>query len=180
MKSPLGYWLVLFAGCVAWAGPAPGQTGKPRLPMQVQRELASMVKDCRAAGGKVGKSPGLLTIAELTGDAVADYIIDQSAFNCEGNASLFSGSGGSELIIFAGTAKDQAAKVFQQGVFEVKVDKSVSPAIVKVAVAGVLCGQRVTKNISHADEKPCWRPLEWSAARKKMGFAPVSKIEPMK
>ena len=169
---------MLVAACAVLAAPAAGQARSPKLPPQVQRELMSMVKDCRDAGGKPGKSPGALVVADLTGDGVADFVIDQSKFNCEGNASLFSGTAGSGVMIYTGTAKGPAIKVFDGMVYEVKVDRSASPAIVKLAVAGKACGQRGAK--SHAEEEACWRPLAWNAPKKKMEFAPLSRIEPFK
>ena len=161
-----------------FAGSAAAQPNAAKLPTQVQRELMSIVKDCRDAGGKPGTSPGLLVVTDLTGDGIADFVIHQGALNCQGSASLFSGAGGSQLIIYAGARQGQAIKVFEHGVMEVKVDKGAS-ATVKVAVGGDLCGQRVTKNTDMSMRKTCWRPLVWSATKKRMEFAPVSRIEPM-
>jgi len=165
---------------LALSDPAAGQAGTAKLPPQVQRELMSMVKACRDAGGKPGKSPSLLVIVDLTGDRVADFVIDQSAFNCEGAASLFSGTGGSELIIYAGAGHGKAVKVFEHGVMEVKVDKTASPASVKVAVGGVFCGQRSSQSLARSDLQACWRSLEWSASKNRVEFAPLSRVEPYK
>jgi hypothetical protein len=158
------------------AGQVVGQSAA-KAPPQVQRELASMMKDCRDAGGKPGKSPGAYVVADVTGDRIADYIIDQGQLNCEG-ALPYVGSGGSQVIIYAGTSSGQAVKVFEHGVMEIKVDKGKTPATVKVVVGGPLCGQRVTKNTPRSAMKNCWRPLVWSSARKRMELG--SPIEPVK
>lgn len=70
------------------------QAPQKKLPAVVQQDLLEMTRMCRDAGGKPAKSPGLLQIADLTGDGLPDYVVDQGVFNCEGAASLFSGSGG--------------------------------------------------------------------------------------
>jgi hypothetical protein len=157
------------------AGSVAGQAGAPKLPPQVQHELMSLVKTCRDAGGKPGKSPALLVIADVTGDRVADFIIDQGSFNCDGAADLFSGVAGSQVVIYAGTGKGQVAKVFDQGVVEVKVDKGASPAAIKVMVAGALCGQRTAGKAAMSKAKTCWRPLLWNASKKRMELGPLSR-----
>lgn len=168
---------LVLATAIAAAGPAASQNAT-KAPPQVQRELASMVKECRTAGGKPGKSPGAFMVADVTGDRIPDYIIDQNAFNCEGAELYGASGGGAQAIVYAGTSNGQAVKIFEHGTTEVKVDKSASPARVKVVVGGPLCGQRVTKNTARSDMKMCWRPLVWSAAKKRMELG--SAIEPIK
>ena len=148
-----------------------------KLPSAVQKELAEMVKMCRDVGGKPMKSPELLIIADLTGDGLPDFVINQGAFNCDGAASLYSGSGGSQMSAYVGTPDGQAFQAFSAGSFGVEVDKAVKPAKLKVGVGGQLCGQRITANMSRSEYKSCWRPVDWNDKKRKMDFAPVSQVK---
>ncbi len=150
-----------------------------KLPQVVQKELGELMKACKEAGGKPAKSPGLLAVADLTGDGLPDFIIDQGAFNCDGAASLFSGSGGSQMAVYVGTPDGQAKAGFDSGSFGTKVDKAVKPAKLSVMVGGPLCGQKVTAKTARSDIKSCWRPVVWDAKAGKLQFAPVSQIQPV-
>ena len=162
--------LLLLLGQVAAQAPK-------KLPVAVQKEIAEMVTMCRDVGGKPMKSPDLLIVADLTGDGQPDYVIDQGVFNCEGAASLYSGSGGSQMSAYIGTPDGQAFQAFSSGSFGVKVDKEAKPAKLHVVVGGPLCGQKVTPKTSRSDYKSCWRPVDWNAKSQKMDFAPVSQVK---
>jgi hypothetical protein len=166
----------LVAGTSATALHAQGQ---PKLPAAVQKAIGAMTSMCKESGGRPGKSPDLLTIAELTGDERPDYVIDQSAFVCDGAPSLFGGSGGSQVAVFVGTADGQAAPAFAGGAFGVQVDRAVKPARVSLIVGGPMCGQKITANTPRSDYKSCWRPLVWNAGARKMDFAPLSQARPV-
>lgn len=167
---------VLPLAFVLLVGEAQAQAQK-KLPVVVQKELAEMVKMCRDVGGKPMKSPGLLIIADLTGDGLPDFVINQGAFNCDGAASLYSGSGGSQMSVYVGTPDGQAFQAFSSGSFGVEVDKAVKPAKLKVVVGGQLCGQRITGNMPRSEYKSCWRPVDWNDKKRKLDFAPVSQVK---
>lgn len=165
---PLAFML-LFAGAHAQV--------QKKLPTVVQKELAEMLKMCRDVGGKPMKSPELLIIADLTGDGLPDFVVNQAAFNCDGAASLYSGSGGSQVSAYVGTPDGQAFQAFAAGSFGVEVDKAVKPAKLKVVVGGPLCGQRVTASMPRSEYKSCWRPVDWNDRKRKLEFAPVSQVK---
>lgn len=150
------------------------------MPSSVQSAVTEMTQMCQDAGGKPVSSPSLLQVADLTGDGVLDYVLDQGSFNCDGAASLFSGSGGSQMFVYMGIPGGQAKQAFTSGTFGVKLEKGSRPAGLKVLVAGELCGQRLTDRMSRAEYKSCWRPVVWSARAKAFGFAPVSQITMVK
>lgn len=157
------------------AGHASVAQAPAKLPAAVQRHLADMAKMCRESGGKPVNAPGLLQVADLTGDGVPDYVINDGAYNCQGAASLFSGSGGSQMAIYVTGADGRAMKAFESGAFDVKLDQSSKPAKSLVTVSGQLCGQRITRS----DHKGCWRPVDWDEKIRKMQFAPVSRARPV-
>ena len=150
-----------------------------KLPALVQTELAQMMKACKDASGKPGKSPGLLTIADFTGDGVQDFVIYQGLFNCEGAASLFSlgAQGGGQVIVYVGTTNGQAAQAFNEGALDVKINKDIKPAKLHVMNRGELCGQKITAKMSRSEYKGCWRPLLWNERSKRLEYAPLSQIQ---
>jgi len=174
---------IVFRACVgllaAMSATAVLAQGQPRLPTAVQKALGEMTALCKESGGRPGKSPDLLTIADLTGDDQPDFVIDQAAFICEGAPSLFGGSGGSQVAVYVATADGQAAPAFAGGAFGVRIDKDAKPARLSLIVGGPLCGQKVTSNTPRANYKSCWRPLVWNAGSRKMDFAPLSQIRPV-
>lgn len=164
---------------LAVAGTSAVAQAQKKLPMPVQRELAEMMKMCKEAGGKALPSPGLLTVADLTGDGRPDFVIDQAAFNCEGAASLFAGSGGSQVSAYVGTPDGQARQAFSGGTFGVKVDPSARPASLQIIVGGPLCGQKVSARTPHSAYRSCWRPVLWNEGAQKFDYAPLSQIRPI-
>lgn len=166
------------AVCAAWllcVGAVDAQAPK-KLPSAVQKEVGEMAKMCREVGGKPAKSPELLTVADLTGDGVPDYVIDQAGFRCDGAASLFSSAGGSQVSAYVGTADGQAFQAFSTAAFGVQIDQGSRPARLQVIVGGPMCGQRVAANTPRAALKSCWRPVDWNAKVRKLQFAPVSQV----
>lgn len=148
-------------------------------PAAVQSRIDEMKQECSGVGTP-GKSPGLITAADLTGDGILDYILDEGAFNCEGAAALFSGSGGSQVSVYVGTPDGQAFDAFGHGAFGVQVDRTTKPARLYLGVGGPLCGQHVTPDMARAAYTSCMRPLQWNVGTRKMEFAPVSQIKPIK
>lgn len=136
-----------------------------------------MRKTCLDAGGQPMKSPNLLLRADLTDDGLPDFVINQGAFICDGAASLFSGSGGSSMSVYLGTKNAQAVRAFSSGSFDVAVDRAAKPAKLQVAVAGQLCGQRVTSDLPRSEYQSCWRPVAWNDKERKLDFAPVSQVK---
>lgn len=82
---------------------APQARAATRHPTAVQAEIHDMDKTCREMGKPV-PSPDLVTIVDLTGDGLPDYIFDQRAYVCDGALTLFmGGSGNAEVDIYVGT-----------------------------------------------------------------------------
>lgn len=150
-----------------------------QLPALIQKDLAEMARMCKEAGGRPGRSPELLTVVDLTGDGVADFVVDQGAFNCEGAASLFGGSGGSQVAAYVGRPDGQAVAAFASGSFGMRIDKAARPARLELQVGGPLCGQKVTPRMARAEYRGCWRPVLWNARTGKLDFAPVSQVKPV-
>ena len=135
-----------------------------------------MNAECRGVGGKPGASKGLVTAVDLNGDGRSDHVIDTAAFECDGAASLFGGTGGSQVQVFIATAEGSAKSVFEHSAFGTRVEQGQ----LWLAVGGPLCGPKVTAETAHSDMQACWRPLRWDAARHKLNFAPLDSVRPYK
>ena len=66
----------------------------PALPAAAKAHVADMRASCKDVGGRPGRSPELVQIADVTGDGRADYVINEGAFDCVGAESYFSGGSG--------------------------------------------------------------------------------------
>ena len=148
-----------------------------KYPAAVDAKIAELAKDCHGFG-KFEASPGFVTVADLTGDGVPDYILDEGRIGCKQAASMFQGSLGFSVEIFAGSAKGGAAEAFSHGVVALHLDEHSKPATLYLAVGGPLCGQHVTPDTPFADMESCWRPVRWNAATRKMELSPLSAIKP--
>lgn len=148
----------------------------PPLPAPVRAVVDAMIAECRGVGGKPGASPGLVSTVDLNGDGRSDYVIDTAAFDCEGAASLFAGTGGSSVEVFITTADGSAKSAFEHGAFGARVEKGQ----LWLAVGGSLCGLKVNAGAVHSDMQACWRPLRWDANRRKLDFAPLDSVRPYK
>ena len=135
---------------------------------------------CRNMDGKPANGPDLLRTIDLNGDSLPDYVLDQGAYVCDGAASLFSGTGGSQLTVWVSTAPGgRVSKAFEGGHQGVKVDLEHKPrAQLLLALSGVQCGQQLTPLTSNAELQACWRPLSWDAKRKTLQLAPLSEVRP--
>lgn len=153
-----------------------GALAAPKLPSPIRAVIDDMRAECRSLGGKPGASPGLLTQADLNGDGQVDYVIDTAAFDCEGAASAFTGTGGGSVQVFVATEDGGASPVFEHGAMGLRVERGE----LWLAVGGPLCGQEVTDTTPHSAVRACWLPLQWLTDRLGMTFAPLSRARPFK
>lgn len=153
--------------------PLSGALAAPPLPAPVRAAIDALNAECQGAGGRPGASPGLLSSVDLNGDGRSDYVIDTGAFDCEGAASLFAGTGGS-VEVFIATAAGGATRAFEHGAAGVRV----AQGKVWLAVSGPLCGQKTGDDTPRSEMQACWRPLHWDAAHRKLDFAPPSSAQP--
>ncbi|HEY1129263.1 MAG TPA: hypothetical protein VGF12_07655 [Roseateles sp.] len=158
----LATWLTLAVSSALAAPPAP-----------VRAVVSALSADCRAAGGKPGASPGLISAVDVDGDGRDDHVIYTGAFECEGAESLFGGTGGGSVQVFLSTAQGGAKPVFEHGAVGLRAQQR----NLWLAVGGALCGQKVTEDTPRSAMQACWRPLQWDARRRMLEFGPLSSVQ---
>jgi len=173
--------LLAFA-LLVWPVTAHAQVPPPirnpnQLPMELRRFIVDLNKQCQEFSGKPGKSPNLVTFADLTGDGVLDYVIDVHNYECTDTSSdaMLNGQSGGTIVIFVGGANNTATKSFTESVYGSKVEQASGKSRIYLDVAAANCGQRNAANIPFSDWKFCSRPLDWDAAKAAFKFAPLAQ-----
>lgn len=178
MKNGWVFLILAYAGFPAAGCANDASMPKPerQLPVEVRQLIAEMEEECRGVDAVPESSPGLVNAVDLTGDGIDDYVIDQGAFVCNGAASLYFGSGGSQMEIYVGMPDGHARPGFHHGHFGVYIEPTASSvAQVVLGLGGEGCGQD-TDGLSRAEFQSCLRPLVWDAERQEFDFAPLSAV----
>lgn len=172
MQKPFAVVTIVLGICAGAASSAQAASSQPP---EVQAHVARMKADCKEAGGRPARSPGLVQAADLTGDGQVDYVVHEGAFVCNGAASYFSGgAGGASVNVYVSDAKRHARNVFTHGADDIRLERKGHSARLWLGVGGELCGQKQPR--SRADAEACWRPLEWKGGQ--MDFAPLQQVRP--
>jgi hypothetical protein len=159
--------LALVAACPASAAPP--------LPAPVRADLARLGEDCRGYGGRPGPAPELVRSADLTGDGIADHVIDQNAYNCDGAASAMgSGQSGAAIRVYAGLPGGGAKLAYENTAYGTRI----VGARLWIETAALECGQRAA-GVPFSDWKFCSRPLNWNPAKGVFAYAPLSEAKPI-
>lgn len=147
-----------------------------RLPAAVQTYVAALDKDCRGYGGRPVPSPELVRSADLTGDGVADYLVDVGAYTCEGAVSAMgAGQSGADIAIFTGGPGGAASLAYEDTVYGAEIESKAGKNQLIMSVAGLRCGQKNAADVPFSDWTFCKRPLDWNASTRKFQYAPLSQ-----
>jgi hypothetical protein len=137
-----------------------------------EHQLADL---CRQLHGMPGvPKDTFVAHGDLNGDGIEDWAFDEGGFNCEGAASIFTGSGGSQVVVFIGLTNGDARIAFQHGAYGMRLERIGSRSILWLGVGGALCGQ--AGEPSHAEAIYCDRLLVWNMETKRFDFAPLVSI----
>lgn len=152
----------------------------PPLPAEVLRYIGGFDQICRQAGGVPGNHGDLVQVVDLTGDGVADYVVDIHSYNClEAAGAVSAGRDGMAVAIFVGGSGGSATKVFEAITDGATLDRSGARSRLYVDVGGVDCGQQNASTLPYTDWTFCSRPLDWNAGKKTFQFAPLSQARPV-
>jgi hypothetical protein len=178
MQAPVSLSALVALAALA-AGPANAQPRPPGYaPAAVTKDVLELHALCRDAGGKPGKSPGLVQTADLNGDGLTDYLLDINRYNCEGAASAMgAGQSGAVVSIYAGGPGDTAKKVFSGLAFEANIQGTSPKTRVWLTIQGLDCGQRNAASVSMANQIGCTRPLDWDSTKHVFRYAPLAEAK---
>jgi hypothetical protein len=159
------------------------------MPGVVTAHITEMDKDCTEAGGTPAPSmafeggqsedrpANLVESGVLAESSVEFWALDEGRYQCDGAASLFSGTGGAQVYVFVRLSDRSVTLAFTQGAYGMKLKRHGSSSELLLRVAGPLCGQ--AGNPTHADAIACARPVIWDKVAQKMHFAPLSQGKPL-
>lgn len=133
------------------------------LPKSLQNEIANAGEFCRENQGRFSLAEHTVRSADLNGDSLPDYVLDESGYQCQGAEQLFSGTGGSQVSIWISDSAGKAVVAFVHSAFGSGIEAG-SPARAYLTVGGKLCGN------TQSDETRCQRPLQWQADRQEFDF----------
>ena len=141
------------------------------LPEEVAAHIKDMAEACKQADGVPQPDP-FVEHGSLA-DGLEFWAINEGSFRCDGAASLFSGSGGSQVVVYLSLPNGHAKQVFAHGAYGMTIERTGHSAKLWVRIGGPLCGQK--GNPTHADAISCDRPLRWDANAQRLDFAPLSQ-----
>lgn len=146
------------------------------LPSEIRKAIDAFDAACRESGGKPGPSPKLIRSTDLTGDGMADYIVDLGYYNCEGAASaLGAGQSGNGLTIYVGGPNDTARDAYHVVTQGIELDTADGRPRLWVAVMGGECGQQNAAALPMSEVDVCLRPLHWNAADQSFVLGPLGE-----
>jgi hypothetical protein len=141
------------------------------LPDEVVTHIHEMADFCRQVKGNAPSDPPVEHGNLAAG--LEFWAIDEGTFRCEGAASLFSGSHGSEVAVYLSLSAGRVKQVFAQSAYGMTIERAGNYSKVWVRVGGKLCGQK--GDPIPAETIACDRALRWDANGQKLDFAPLSE-----
>lgn len=163
----------LLAGALLLAAPA---AAEPRPPVLIEH-LAELDRACREVGGTPQDAPALVRAADLNGDGTPDYVVDHGAFDCNGAASLFGGTAGAPVVVYASLPGGGFKAAYSDYAYGVEIAAG-PPARAWIDLGGAPCGQRGT--VIHATMLACSRALVWNPAAQAFDYAPLAEARPIR
>ncbi|URW76180.1 hypothetical protein M9980_02815 [Sphingomonas donggukensis] len=144
-------------------------------PAAVRGAVAKATQVCREAGGRPGRSPELVKTVDLTGDGIADYLVDWSQYDCVGAASaMANGQDGSAIEVLVGLRGNAAVSAYGNSVYGAKVETAGGRNRLWIDLAAMDCGQNA-RGVPFANWQFCSRELVWSPATRKFALAPMAQ-----
>ncbi|CAN5232971.1 hypothetical protein BH11PSE2_BH11PSE2_19900 [soil metagenome] len=175
MKRTIGLIALAMIGLTAGGAQSQPPVARPTsgMPVSVNAAIGSLVAECTRAGGKAQPAANVSIGADLNGDGLTDWVINEGAFKCPGSAQLFGGASGASIMVFAGEPGGDAKQSFSGYGFGVALNGPAAKRVLWIKTTGVACGQRSATR--KEDEISCDRPVQWNAAAKRFEMAPIFK-----
>ena len=123
-------------------------------PPAVAAYAQQLVDRCHQLGGQAASAPPRR--ADLNGDGLDDWLIQEGPGDCVGSAA---GPGGGQVTIFVGQADGGALPSFQQGIHGLRIERARGKPTLWLAVSGRLCGASGAQQPAiRCDRLLVWKP----------------------
>lgn len=145
--------------------------GAVPLPDAVATHVSRMAADCTQVRGQFAVGPA---IKHGYLDAGPEYwAVDEAGARCEGAATLFSGRGGSQVVVYVSRHGGAPEHAFESGSYGMTIEQQGDRSNIWITVGGKLCGQ--AGDPVFAETTSCERSLKWDAASETIKLAPLSE-----
>lgn len=145
-------------------------------PPSASARMNYLTEQCRAASGSVGDSSRVPTGADLNGDGIADWVLEEGLFHCPGQPGMFANSrAGSNMSVYVGGAPEGSRAAFAHGVYNAAVIEDGGAWTLWGVVGGPMCGQIVTAETPPVEIRRCARAVGVGTRTVAAGFAPLNR-----
>lgn len=145
-------------------------------PPSATARMNYLVEQCRAASGSVGDGSRVATGADLNGDGIADWVLEEGLFHCPGQPGMFANArSGSNMSVYVGGAPEGSRAAFAHGVYNAAMIEDGGAWTLWGVVGGPMCGQTVTAETPPAEIRRCARAVGVGNRSVAAGFAPLNR-----
>lgn len=154
---------------VSSCGIANAQTSAAQWPAPVRTYIRHLDNTCRELDEAPDRKLSYVQRADVTGDGLLDYVIDDGDYMCGSTPYMLAGQAGAPNVVFVGTANGGATLAYEVLGTGIRIGKSKSGRPVALAsTIGADCG--ASPKLKAAGS--CERPLVWNPTTKMMTFGP--------
>ena len=140
-------------------------------PEAVATHARDMAADCTQVHGQFAAGP---RVEHGYLDAGPEYwAVDEAGARCKGAETLFSGQGGSQVVVYLSRHGRAPEHAFESGSYGMTIEHTGDRSSIWITVGGKLCGQ--SGEPVFAELISCSRSLKWDAASETIKLAPLSE-----
>lgn len=148
-----------------------GQAVAAKLPASVRGYIQVLDQTCKDLGETPDRTLAYVKRADITGDKITDFVIDDGDYMCGGRPHMLAGQAGAGNVVFVGDVKGGATLAYDEGVgMGIRLAKSHAGHFVALVTVVDGCGAAAKRAGS------CERPLIWNPATKKMRWGPPQPL----
>ena len=148
-----------------------GQAAGAKMPLAVRSYIREMNQACKDLGETPDRTLAYVRRADVTGDKITDFVIDDGDYMCGAQPQMLAGQAGAGNVVFMGDASGGATLVYDEGAgMGIRVGKSRAGQTAALVIVAQGCGA-AAKNAGS-----CERPLIWNPTSKVMRFGPPQPL----
>jgi len=162
-----------------WAGLALGASAqRPSYPPALQTALNEARQMCADAGGLPFNATNAIESRDLNGDNVADFVVRDGLYHCQGAASLYAGNSEGQIMVFDGANRAANAAPFVSPVIMHVIDTAGPRPMLVLVLGGQFCGAPPARSRAEAASVLCERPVAWNATARRFDLTPMTQRRP--